>query len=85
MRRRIGTAVATALMFGAFAFATGGVAHATVGSTPPATPQIGGSPTSGGDGTIEVARQITQCGDTMYVGRHLHSGPRPELEHPDGA
>ena len=44
MRRRIGTAVATALMFGAFAFVTGGVAHATVGSTPPATPQIGGSP-----------------------------------------
>ena len=68
MRRRIGTAVATALMFGAFALATGGVAHATVGSTPPATPQIGGSATSGGDGTIEVARQITQCGDVMYVG-----------------
>lgn len=67
MRRRIGTAVAAALTFGAFAFSSG-VAHATVGSTPPATPQIGGSATSGGDGTIEVARQITQCGDVMYVG-----------------
>lgn len=67
MRRRFGTAVATALMFGAFALAPG-VAQASVGSAPPATPQIGGSPRSGGDGTIEVARQITQCGDTMYVG-----------------
>jgi hypothetical protein len=67
MRRRIGTAVATALIFGAFAFVSG-PAHATVGSTPPATPQLGGSPTSGTDGTIEVARQITQCGGVMYVG-----------------
>ena len=67
MRRRIGTAVATALMFGAFAFATG-VAHATVGSTSPATPQIGAGTSPGGDGHIEVARQITQCGNVMYVG-----------------
>jgi hypothetical protein len=67
MRRRFGTAVATALMFGAFAFASG-PAHSAVGSTPPATPQIGGSPTSGTDGSIEVARQITQCGEVMYVG-----------------
>ena len=67
MRRRIGTAVATALMFGAFAFASG-VAHATVGSTSPATPQIGAGTSPGGDGHIEVARQITQCGNVMYVG-----------------
>lgn len=54
-------------MLWAFAFGAG-VAQASVNSTPPATPQIGGSATSGTDGTVEVARQITQCGSTMYVG-----------------
>ena len=66
MIRRIATAVGAALLFSALALVP--TAQAAVGSAPPATPQIGGSATSGTDGTIEVARQITQCGDTMYVG-----------------
>ena len=66
MIRRIATALSAALLFSALALVPS--AQAAVGSAPPATPQIGGSPTSGTDGTIEVARQITQCGDTMYVG-----------------
>jgi hypothetical protein len=38
-----------------------------VSSTPEATPQIGGSRTSGTDGTIEQVRQIVQRGATMYA------------------
>jgi hypothetical protein len=45
-----------------------GIASAAVSSTPDATPQIGGSATSGTDGTIEQVRQIVQCGTTMYAG-----------------
>lgn len=68
MRRRlISTVLATAFTLGGLLLVPG-TAAASVSSTPPATPQIGGSATSGTDGTIEVARQITQCGDTMYVG-----------------
>ena len=46
---------------------SGGVATAAVQSLPEATPQIGGSATSGTDGTIEMVRQIVQCGSTMYA------------------
>jgi hypothetical protein len=64
--RRLGTAVATALLIWGLVLPAGS-ATAAVSSNPPATPQIGGSRTSGSDGTIEVARQITQCGNVMYV------------------
>ncbi len=66
-RRIISTVLATAFTVGGLLLVPG-TAAASVSSTPPATPQIGGSATSGTDGTIEVARQITQCGSTMYVG-----------------
>jgi len=46
---------------------TPGSALAAVSSSPPPTPQLG---TSGTDGTVEVVRQIVQCGNIMYaVGR----------------
>jgi hypothetical protein len=61
--RRIGTAVTAAFVLWAFAFGAG-VAQANVIMTPPATPQLA---TSGTDGSIEVVRQITQCGNTMYA------------------
>jgi hypothetical protein len=64
--RRIGTAVAAALLTWTLALPAG-PASAAVSSTPAATPQIGGSPTSGSDGTIEVVRQIAQCGTVMYA------------------
>ncbi len=83
MTRRIGTAVTAALLFWALAL-TGGLAHANVASTPPATPQIGGSATSGTDGTIEVARQITQCGDVMYVGGSFTQVRNPNSTTPVG-
>jgi hypothetical protein len=63
MWRRIGTAAAAALML----VLSPGVANARVSSSPPPTPQIGGSSTSGTDGTIEVVRQLTQCGNVMYA------------------
>jgi hypothetical protein len=66
MRRRIGSTVIIAALMWALALSQG-VATASVSSAPPETPQIGGSATSGGDGTIEVARQLTQCGDVMYA------------------
>ena len=66
MKRRIGTAIAAALLAWGFVLPAG-TASAAVSSTPAATPQIGGSPTAGSDGTIEVVRQITQCGTTMYA------------------
>jgi hypothetical protein len=69
MRRRIGIAAIVAALLWAFGLSQG-VANASVSSAPPATPQIGGSATSGTDGTVEQVRQLTQCGNVMYaVGR----------------
>jgi hypothetical protein len=66
MRRRIGIAAIVAALIWALGLSQG-VANASVSSAPPATPQIGASATSGTDGTIEVVRQLTQCGDVMYA------------------
>jgi hypothetical protein len=72
MKRRIGTTIAAALLAWQVVLPTG-TASAAVSSDPPATPQIGGSRTSGSDGTIEVVRQITRCGNVMYaVGSFTH-------------
>ena len=68
MTRRFGTAFIAALMLWAVVLVPGTASAQVAASNPPATPQIGGSRTSGGDGTIERALQITQCGNTMYVG-----------------
>ena len=68
MTRRFGTAFIAALMLWAVVLVPGTASAQVVASNPPATPQIGGSRTSGSDGTIERALQITQCGNTMYVG-----------------
>jgi hypothetical protein len=65
--KRIGTAVATALLTWALVLPAGAANAAVVSTNPPATPQIGGSARSGSDGTIEVVRQITQCGDMMIA------------------
>jgi hypothetical protein len=62
--RRILTAVSAALLTAGFALLPAGAAGAAVSSSPPLTPQLA---TSGTDGTIEVVRQITQCGGTMYA------------------
>lgn len=67
MMRRIGTALVAALLTWALALPPG-TGGAAVLATPAVTPQLGGSPLSGTDGTIEVARQIVQCGGVMYVG-----------------
>ena len=57
-RRLVTTVMAALLTLGGLLLAPG-TASAAVSSTPPATPQIGGSATSGTDGTIEVVRQLT--------------------------
>lgn len=45
-------------------------AAASVSSTSAETPQIGAGPRAGTDGSVEMVRQIVQCGDLMYaVGR----------------
>jgi hypothetical protein len=67
MTRRLATTLLTALLTLGGLLLVPGTASAAVSSTPPATPQIGGSATSGTDGTVEVVRQLTQCGDTMYA------------------
>lgn len=67
MTRRIATTVLAALLTLGGLLLVPGTASAAVSSTPPATPQIGGSATSGTDGTVEVVRQITQCGNVMYA------------------
>jgi hypothetical protein len=67
LNKRFVTAVTAALLTGAFALIPTVAADATVAAPPDATPQIGGSPTSGTDGTIEVTQQLTQCGTTMYA------------------
>ncbi len=65
MRRILATAAAALLTAGLSLVP--GTAHAAVSSNPPPTPQLG---TSGTDGSVEVVRQIVQCGNTMYaVGR----------------
>ena len=51
-------------------------------ANPPATPQIGGSPTAASDGTIERALQITQCGNTMYVGGTFTQVRNPNSQTP---
>ncbi len=61
--KRILTAGLTALLAATFAFVPGS-ANAAVSSNPPPTPQLG---TSGTDGTVELVRQIVQCGNTMYA------------------
>jgi hypothetical protein len=63
MRRQIGTTVAAALALWAVALVPD-LADATVSGTPAATPQLA---ESGTDGSVEVVRQITQCGATMYA------------------
>lgn len=68
MMRRMGTAITAALLFSAVVLVPGTAGAQVAAGNPPATPQIGGSRTSGTDGTIERALQITQCGNTMYVG-----------------
>jgi hypothetical protein len=69
MRRRIGSTVMAAVALWALALAPG-MAGAAVSSNPAATPQLG---TSGTDGTIEVVRQMVQCGNVMYaVGKFTH-------------
>jgi hypothetical protein len=65
--RRIATACFAALVFCGVLLVPGTASARVAASDPPATPQIGGSRTSGSDGTIERALQITQCGNTMYV------------------
>jgi hypothetical protein len=65
-RRTVTTALAALLTLGGLLLVPG-TASAAVSSAPPATPQIGGSATSGTDGTVEVVRQITQCGNVMYA------------------
>ena len=67
MTRRLGTTLVAALIVLGGLLLVPGTAAAAVSSTPPATPQIGGSNTSGTDGTVEVVRQITQCGNVMYA------------------
>jgi hypothetical protein len=67
MTRRVVTVLVTALLTLGSLLLVPGTASAAVSSSPPATPQIGGSNTSGTDGTIEVVRQLTQCGDVMYA------------------
>jgi hypothetical protein len=65
-RRTVTTALAALLTLGGLLLVPG-TASAAVSYAPPATPQIGGSATSGTDGTVEVVRQITQCGNVMYA------------------
>jgi hypothetical protein len=65
IRRTVIAVVSAALMWSLAL--SNGVAGASVSSSPPATPQVGGSRTSGTDGSIEVVRQIVQCGGTMYA------------------
>ena len=67
MTRRLGSTLVAALLVIGGLLLVPGTAAAAVSSTPPATPQIGGSESSGTDGTVEVVRQITQCGSTMYA------------------
>ena len=69
MIRRTAVVLTTSVLVWVLALSPG-VAVAAVSVTSAVTPQIGGSATSGTDGTIEVVRQLTQCGDVMYaVGR----------------
>ena len=67
MIRRLLVSLVSALLFLGGLLLVPGTASAAVSSTPPPTPQIGGSPTSGTDGTVEVVRQIVQCGSVMYA------------------
>jgi hypothetical protein len=67
MRRQIGTVLTAGLLTWAVALAPGMASAANTYGAPPPTPQIGGSATSGTDGTIEQVRQIVQCGTTMYA------------------
>ena len=69
MRRVVTTLLAALMTLGGLLLVPG-TASAAVSSTPPPTPQVGPSGTSGTDGTVEVVRQLTQCGNVMYaVGR----------------
>jgi hypothetical protein len=67
MTRRVATTLLAGLLTLGGLLLVPGTASAAVSSAPPATPQIGGSATSGTDGTVEVVRQITQCGNMMYA------------------